>query len=57
MWTKITEQRPPQGVVVNTKISDENGDRNEQKLKLSGNSWFVPDGSVYVYYSPTHWGY
>jgi hypothetical protein len=45
----------PEGVVVNTKISDIGGDRNEQKLKRSGRLWFFPDGSMYVYYTPTHW--
>jgi len=45
----------PEGVVVETKIDDANGVRNEGKLKRQGNLWFVPDGSMYVYYRPTHW--
>lgn len=45
----------PEDVVVNTKISDIGGDRNEQKLKRKGRLWFFPDGSMYVYYTPTHW--
>jgi len=45
----------PQGVVVETKIEDEDGVRNETDLVLKGNLWFFPDGSMYVYYTPTHW--
>lgn len=55
MWKKITEEQPPQNKAIKTKISDEAGDRNEAYLKLSGNLWFLPDGSMYVYYTPTHW--
>lgn len=39
----------------NTKIDDADGIRNEQELKLVGKLWFLPDGSMYVYYTPTHW--
>jgi len=45
----------PEGVVVNTIISDAGGLRNEQPLKRKGNLWFYPDMSMYVYYQPTHW--
>lgn len=45
----------PEGKVVHTIISDERGDRNETRLKRVGNLWFTPDGSMYVYYTPTHW--
>lgn len=45
----------PEGVTVDTKIDDVNGVRNEQPLRRSGRLWFVPDGSMYVYYTPTHW--
>lgn len=38
-----------------TKIDDDGGVRNEQALRRSRNLWFVPDGSMYVYYRPTHW--
>jgi len=57
-WIPITSTEPASGVVVMTKIHDERGPRNEQKLKRlsnGGNLWFVPDGSVYVYYTPTHY--
>lgn len=45
----------PEGEVVWTKIDDENGKRNEAKLKRIGGLWWTPDGEMYVYYRPTHW--
>lgn len=45
----------PEGVVVQTKIHDEQGERNVATLKRRGNLWFMPDDSMYVYYRPTHW--
>lgn len=52
-WSSIASA--PEGVVVWTMIADGQGVRNETMLKRSGRLWFVPDGSMYVYYSPTHW--
>jgi hypothetical protein len=52
-WIRVADQLPPQGQVVETKIADP--DRNQDTLKRSGNLWFIPDGSIYVYYTPTHW--
>lgn len=46
---------PPQGMVVLTKIHDEHGPRNERPLKREGRLWWFADGSMYVYYTPTHW--
>ena len=54
-WWKCKDKLPPQGEVVKTKIEDENGKRNEAKLYLKGNLWWMEDGSMYVYYTPTHW--
>jgi hypothetical protein len=54
-WISIAEELPPEREVVNTKIDDGEGVRNEQSLKRQGNLWFFPDGSMYVYYTPTHW--
>ncbi len=54
-WTKTIDILPQEGLVVQTKIDDDMGCRNEQTLKRSGNLWFYPDGSMYVYYRPTHW--
>lgn len=56
-WINTHDQPPPEGVIVNTKISDADGERNEQPLKRSGSLYFFPDGSMYVYYTPTHWAY
>lgn len=49
------QQLPPEGQIVFTVIDDDKGRRNEQLLNRGGNLWFVPDGSMYVYYTPTHW--
>ena len=60
-WVACKDELPPVDVVVMTKIYDENGCRNEGTLKRYQRSpetrslWFVPDGSMYVYYEPTHW--
>ena len=45
----------PDGTIVETKIDDANGCRNEQQLRRGRNLWWFPDGSMYVYYRPTHW--
>jgi hypothetical protein len=55
-WSPI--ETAPADVVIETKIDDENGVRNVQPLKRiagTGRLWWVPDGSMYVYYTPTHW--
>jgi hypothetical protein len=54
-WINVNERLPKDGAVVRTKISDNKGERNEGDLKRSGRLWFFPDGSIYVYYEPTHW--
>jgi hypothetical protein len=54
-WVAVDERLPDNGVVVDTKIDNEHGCRNEQPLKRQGGLWFVEDGSMYVYYRPTHW--
>lgn len=56
-WISVQDGKPEDNVIVETKIDDHNGLRNEQKLKRIGNLWFTPDGQTYVYYSPTHWRY
>jgi hypothetical protein len=57
VWTPTAEKRPDEGVAVETKVDDAKGVRNVQPLKRLGNLWFFPDGSMYVYYTPTHWRY
>lgn len=54
-WRLILEDEPPAGTEVMTKVDDQNGCRNVQSLKWDGDLWWLPDGSMYVYYSPTHW--
>lgn len=50
-----TADTAPENIVVETKIDDGAGVRNEQPLKRHGRLWFLPDDSMYVYYTPTHW--
>ena len=54
-WTNVYNELPDEGVVVETRIVDRHGSRNEGRLKRKGNLWFLEDGSMYVYYTPTHW--
>lgn len=60
-WISCSDRLPECGEVVETKIDDQAGVRNVQTLKRYQRDpecrslWFVPDGSVYVYYEPTHW--
>lgn len=56
-WNKTSSVLPEIGEIVDTKIDDENGVKNEAKLKRggAGSLWFTPDGGMYVYYRPTHW--
>lgn len=57
-WIRCSDRVPPRDKVVETKLDDEKGCRNEQRLKQitgGGRLWFLPDGSMYVYYLPTHW--
>lgn len=52
-WKPISTA--PENKVVNIKIDEKDGIRNEQKLKRQGLLWFYPNMSMYVYYTPTHW--
>lgn len=56
-WTAIDPATVPRDRVVMTRIDDGRGIRNEATLYAPRdvNLWFVPDGSMYVYYAPTHW--
>jgi hypothetical protein len=54
-WIKCSAELPPENEPVFTKIDDQHGCRNEQKLVRQGRLWFLPDMSMYVYYAPTHW--
>ena len=52
-WKPI--ETAPEGVAVETKIDDGKGVRNVQDLRRWGQLWWFTDGSMYVYYEPTHW--
>lgn len=54
-WISVKDELPEAGVSVMTKIDDGITVRNEGELKLVNNLWFLPNGSMYVYYKPTHW--
>lgn len=56
-WISITNHLPEEGKIVNTKIDDKDGCRNEQKLILKDNLWWSIDMKTYVYYTPTYWSY
>ena len=56
-WILLNTSKPKEGLIVNTKIDDKDGCRNEQKLILKNNLWWHIDMSMYVYYTPTHWSY
>lgn len=50
-WTPTTCLLPPEGLVVET-MSPQG---LVQDLKRQGRLWFVPDGSMYVYYDIAYW--
>lgn len=50
-FTSTLEELPPEGEVVDT-ISPGG---MQQRLKRSRRLWFLPDGSMYVYYTPVAW--
>lgn len=54
-WISVNDRLPPQYQVVQTKIDTADGVHNVQPLKRVGGLWFFEDGSMYVYYTPTHW--
>jgi hypothetical protein len=54
-WIKCSKWLPANNEVVETKIDEGAGVHNEQTLKRRDNLWFLPDGSMRVYYCPTHW--
>lgn len=56
-WIQTNINKPKEGVIVDTKIDDTDGVRNEQKLFFSRNLWWLTDVGMYVYYTPTHWKY
>lgn len=55
-WIRTVDRLPPDNVVVDTKIDDDqNGVRNEQPLQRHHSLWWFESNDMYVYYVPTHW--
>lgn len=54
-WVSVSARKPPERVVVETKIDDGKGVRNVQKMSFWRNLWWIDDCKMYVYYRPTHW--
>lgn len=55
-WYSTNDHTPPEGVMLETKIEDSGGTRNEQRLARFGNLWYTDlKRSMYVYYTPTHY--
>ena len=55
-WKPI--ETAPDNKLVWTKIHDDNGERNVQKMTRHSNLWWINRGrpnEMYVYYAPTHW--
>lgn len=53
----FSAKHAPENIAVWTKIDDQNGVRNVQRLERRGSLWWYPDGRMYVYYTPTHFSY
>lgn len=54
-WNRTRDILPKEHVIVETKIDDGNGCRNQQNLYQYGNLWFFPDGSSLVICEYHHW--
>ena len=54
-WISVKEMLPPEHIPVETKIDDENGERNNCILMRYKSFWMYPENMVHVYYAPTHW--
>ena len=54
-WTPVADRLPPAGLVVETKIDDGHGARNEHPLIYRDRLWWTSGYDMYVYYVPTHW--
>ena len=54
-WIKVSDRLPPENKIVPTKIDEGGNVRNKAKLVRKGTLWWLPDESIYVYFTPTHW--
>jgi hypothetical protein len=50
-WISCEDELPPDGEIVETRSPG----GIVQALKRDGGLWFVPDGTIYVYYTPVAW--
>lgn len=51
VWKDTAKEPPPENVLVDTFSPG----GLQQALKRVGRLWCVPDGSMYVYYTPQFW--
>ena len=56
-WNLVSTVKPPNNLVVETKIDDAQGQRNSVNLRFHDTLWWHADNGMYVYYQPTHWRY
>lgn len=55
-WNGCSDELPPSGVLVETKIDDAKGFRRFTRLCRHNRLWFTSTTlDFYVYYEPTHW--
>ncbi len=54
-WVNVKNQKPQEGAAVKVKIDEGGQVRNEATLIYKNNLWWLPDMSMYVYFTPTHW--
>ncbi len=50
-WTRTSEQRPTEGA--RCEVITESGD--QRTLVFASNLWWLPDMSMYVYFTPEFW--
>ena len=55
-WIAFPGETPPSGQLVMTKIDNEEGCRNFQRMKFYKSMWWLADNSM-AYYHPTHWAF
>jgi hypothetical protein len=55
MSWKLIDKYTPQSQILETCIIENGKIRNEQRLILKGNLFWLTDMSMYVYYTPTHY--
>jgi len=54
-WVKVSHRLPPENKIVRTKMDEDGRVMDESKLIRKGTLWWLPDESIYVYFTPTHW--